>query len=305
MVNGDDMIDIGVNGNISIVICTFNDPIDIVHSCIYSLLDQDVDEIVIVDSSTIDNIKNYVENMCNVLKEDNDGKIDKPNIRYIRAFPKTCLSEARNIGISESVGNIIAFTDTDCIIHKNWAKNIYDSFKDKNIAVVGGKVLAIWLSKKKMFSRSTIAQGFYSLFDMGEQLKPVDQIFGCNFAINKSLLTREFGSQLFSTDLGRRGKELISGEESKLCKDVIDKNLNIIYNPNVVVWHQIPKKRTTFGWMWKRMYFGGFSRSAAGGKFTPRVVNKPYNVYDIIFLSIFIIPYVCGYIKSNLRKIGM
>lgn len=283
-INGTNNVD-----GISVVISTYDDPINFVDQCLKSLLPQEkICEIIIVDSSKKDDIKKF----CHFL--------ENRKINYIYTPPKG-LSDARNKGMSIAKEHIVAFTDVDCIIDKNWAENIYNSFEvGDNIAVVGGKVLPKWISMpNRILYNSAIAQGFYSSFDMGEELKDVNQIFGGNFAIDRHLVT----DQLFSPELGRGKGNLLGGEETKLCKQIKNKGLKIIYNPSTIVWHQIPEERSKFEWMWKRMYYGGINRVVVGGMPTPKTVNFiSYNFYDVIFLMIFIIPYVCGLLKAQVEK---
>ena len=272
----------GINtGEISVVVSTYDDPINFVVQCINSLLPQKkVYEIIIIDSSKKDEIKK----LCHSL---NNNKIN-----YIHTPPKG-LSDARNKGILVAKRSIVAFTDSDCIIDKNWAENIYLPFEiSEDIAIVGGKVLPRWISKpNSVLYKSAIAQGFYSSFDMGEKLKEVHQIFGGNFAINKNLPIDQF----FSPELGRGKGNLLGGEEIQLCKYVELNNLKIIYNPLAIVIHQIPEERSKLKWMWKRMYYGGINRAVVGGKPTPKTVNFiSYNLYDVVFLFIFIVPYIYG-----------
>ncbi|VVB91060.1 Glycosyltransferase AglG [uncultured archaeon] len=277
---------------ISIVISTYDDPINFVSQCLNSLLHQKrVDEIIVVDSSKKDDIKS----LCHSLGSD--------KINYIYTPPKG-LSDARNKGINIARNDIIAFTDADCIVDKNWAENIYISFDERKnnedmVAIVGGKVLPKWISKpNRILYYSSIAQGFYSLFDMGDKLKEVDQIFGANFAIDRNLITG-----YFSKDLGRKKENLLCGEETKLCKQTKENKLKIIYNPLAIVWHQIPEERSKFKWIWKRIYYGGISRALVGGKPTPKTVDSfSYNLYDGIFLAIFIIPYTYGFLKARFEN---
>ncbi len=265
---------------ISVIISTYDDSINFVDKCLNSLLAQEkVCEIIVVDSSKKDDIKRFCHSLGN------------NKINYIYTPPRG-LSDARNKGVNIAKKNIVAFTDSDCIVDNKWSENIFLSFKiAKDVAIVGGKVLPKWISKpNKILYNSTIAQGFYSSFDMGEELKEVHQIFGGNFAINKSLITDQF----FSPDLGRGKGNLLGGEETQLCRDVEAKKLKIIYNPLAIVLHQIPEERSKIKWMWKRMYYGGINRAVVGGRPTPKVVNISYNLYDAIFLIIFIAPYIYG-----------
>lgn len=280
-----ELINGGLMNGISVVISTYDDPIEFVSQCVHSILCQEkVYEIVVVDSSKKGDIKKLCQNI----------KIKNDKINYIYTPPRG-LSDARNKGVEISKKDIVAFTDSDCIVDKNWADNLLRTF-DKDVAIVGGKILPKWLSiPNKILYNSAIAQGFYSSFDMGEETKMVDQIFGANFAINKKLIDGQF----FSLELGRSKGDLLCGEEINLCKRTREKGLKIMYNNSAIVWHQIPDERSKFKWIWKRMYYGGITRAILGGRITPKTVNFiKYNMYDIIFLLIFTLPYIYGFCKG-------
>jgi len=54
------------------------------------------------------------------------------------------ISEGRNIGISSSTGEIMAFIDGDCIAEPDWIKNIVRHFiEDSEIAIVGGPYIPL------------------------------------------------------------------------------------------------------------------------------------------------------------------
>lgn len=48
------------------------------------------------------------------------------------------LNAARNTGIKYSKGEIIAYTDGDCVVSRDWAERIAANFKDPNVGCVGG-----------------------------------------------------------------------------------------------------------------------------------------------------------------------
>jgi hypothetical protein len=45
-------------------------------------------------------------------------------------------------GILNARGDIVAFTDSDCVVDKNWLQQIVFPLRDDSIGIVGGKILS-------------------------------------------------------------------------------------------------------------------------------------------------------------------
>lgn len=88
------------------------------------------DEIILVDSS-----------------EDKTPEIAKPYIdKLIKIDPsvgakyRSSAGLQRNIGVENSTGDIIVFTDIDCVLHEDWLEKLTKPFRDTKIKVVQGQV---------------------------------------------------------------------------------------------------------------------------------------------------------------------
>ena len=101
----------------SVIICTHNRS-GILRDTIRSVLNQvfalDKFEIVIVDINSADNTKDVVAGVA---------ATSSVTIKYVFEN-RQGLSHARNVGIKNSEGKIIAFTDDDVEAEKAWLRNL-------------------------------------------------------------------------------------------------------------------------------------------------------------------------------------
>lgn len=85
-------------------------------------------EVVIVDDASTDGTLEFLQTYCR----------DHPYIRAVRNEKAKGLCNARNVGIDNSRGEIIAFIDDDCAVSTTWINEIVRAYRHENIAVVGG-----------------------------------------------------------------------------------------------------------------------------------------------------------------------
>jgi cellulose synthase/poly-beta-1,6-N-acetylglucosamine synthase-like glycosyltransferase len=142
------------------------------------------------------------------------------------------LNAARNSGINNSTGDIIAFTDSDCIIPSDWVKNILDNFNDPNVSFVAGNVERY---DQKKFLSIYSDETFFKIkprFDYKKEIKkliPLNFPTGCNMAIRKSALEK-------ITLFDERIK--YGFDDIELIEQISNNNLRMVMDPKVRVWHQ-------------------------------------------------------------------
>lgn len=59
---------------------------------------------------------------------------------YLRQAPRQGPGAARNLGLTHASGEIIVFTDSDCVPAPEWLAELYRELGDPSVGIVGGKV---------------------------------------------------------------------------------------------------------------------------------------------------------------------
>lgn len=123
--------------DVSVVLSTYNRA-HVLPRALESLLDQDHDagryEIVAVNNNSTDSTRNHIESFA----------AKACNLRYVFE-PTQGLSYARNAGIRAARAPVIAFTDDDVRVSRDWVSTIARVFSGHpEAACVGGKVLPNW-----------------------------------------------------------------------------------------------------------------------------------------------------------------
>ena len=221
------------NVKVSVVVTTRNRAQDLA-KCLDSLLTQDFDdyEIIVVDDASTDDTPNILEKYCR--------KSDK--IRVIRNASRKGAAHSRNLGIISARGNIIAFTDDDCICPTNWLSRLYQAFSiDRSVGGVGGPY-CLFIEKKgcklllkyfKYYSKITYPIGGRKL-ENGSFIGTWDVPVGTtgNVAYKREVFEKV---GLFD-DINFYP---VSGEDADLKKRVIEAGYKLVYLPDLKVWHKV------------------------------------------------------------------
>lgn len=236
---------------ISIVICTYNRA-SILKDTLSSFLEcnrTDIDyELLVIDNNSSDSTKEVVKPFTEKFS----------TIKY-HFESKQGLSEARNLGISLSLGDIIAFVDDDVYFEPSWLIEVMRIFQDyPEASCMGGKSIPQFESGKPEWIENEFF-GYYGSTNSGDVTKWMlypEHPFGLNMAFKCNVFHR---IGLFNENLGRKKKNLLSGEESEFFFRVQQANLKVIYNPRALLYHRISSERTSKEWILLRHYWAGIS----------------------------------------------
>jgi len=189
-------------------------------------------------------------------------------VRYVFE-PQQGLSHARNRGIREARGAIIAFTDDDVLPAADWIAEIAAAIARWEADGVGGRILPRWetapprwlTDNRHLLNRIAIMDSEAS----GLLTRPLvarPQVWGANMAFCRELFEKVGG---FDPRWGIVGTKLFRGEETDLINRALDRGLKIAYDAAVTVFHRIGSDRT------RKAYFRKltFDSAQVGARMVP------------------------------------
>jgi len=237
----------------SVIVCTYNRSA-LLEGCLNSLVSQDFPpdeyEIIVVDNNSTDNTSRIVNQIT---------KGSSAEIRYVLE-KRQGLSYARNTGVKEARGKIVAFIDDDARAGISWLKEIVGTFEKVTPVpgCVGGKVMPIWIAARPKWLPESLLT-YLGVLNHGDSPKWTEEneyVWGVNMAFLKQSLERV---GFFEPALGRKGKSLISNEEIFLFQKLRTSGENVYYQPKAFVHHHVPQERLKKTWFLRRIFAQGIS----------------------------------------------
>ena len=201
---------------ISIVIPSYC-PDEDIYNCIESIMDQNYKrsfEIIVVDSSPLD--------------PGFEIKKRFPGVEVIHLKRRTLPGKARSIGASKARGEIVFFTDSDCIVDRDWLKILLNTHKD-GYPVAGGSVVNG--TPDSIVGTTEYLLEFNEINPWASQGE-VRALPSCNLSVDR----RIFESVGYFPDF-------MKGEDTLFCEKIILQGEKIYFQPEARIIH---KNRTVF-----------------------------------------------------------
>ncbi len=152
--------------HVSVIVPAYNAE-NCIEYCLKSLLNLNYPsyEIIIVDNNSTDRTKEIIKKYpVNYLFENKRGSYS-----------------ARNKGVKHATGEIICFTDSDCIVDKNWLTEIIKPFKYNKVGGVGGKIIPL-------FNDSNVIEKYSAKLVSNKLMNKTHWICTANAAYRKDLI---------------------------------------------------------------------------------------------------------------------
>ncbi|MEI6633353.1 MAG: glycosyltransferase family 2 protein [Chlamydiota bacterium] len=227
---------------ISVVILTHN-RLSFLRECVASIRANPFSEyeIIIVDNASTDGTR--------------DEFGDSPGVRVLRFENDAELSTCRNAGIDAARGDIIAFTDDDCVVEKDWLARIAIDLEDRD--AVGGIARPLgefspprWWDDEINWLVGLSVPGHYGPL-AGEIYLPASLNLAYRAEVLKGLRFREGVSGLAGRNMTR--------EDSDLWLRTRGGGYRTLFDPALVVYHRVPPGRLTLAFCMKRAFSDGFA----------------------------------------------
>jgi glycosyltransferase involved in cell wall biosynthesis len=228
----------------SVVICTNNRPAEL-ERCLSGVGRQSLKpmEIIVVDNAMVDGRTSEVASRFGA--------------RYVQEKYKGA-SSARNRGVAESAGDIIAYLDDDAYPEPQWLSSLLAGFEDEQVMAVGGRTIAPAVDQESR-ELCALIQGPGTIMEQVVVDKDHPQWFEMT-AFGGLGMTGNMGFRRIAFDVvngfdSRLGLPDAAGEEQFAVFNLVDRGYKAAYMPDAVVTH--PTSCTAEGL--RRRYFAACS----------------------------------------------
>ena len=196
---------------VSVVVCAYNAERTI-DQCLASLevLNYPDYEVIVVNDGSRDRTRAIAESYdcCRIINQPNRG-----------------LSIARNVGAEAATGEIIAYTDSDCVADPDWLTYLVAKMEASNLVACGGPNFPP-PEDSLVPAAVAVAPGGPTHVLLSDEI--AEHIAGCNMAFRRNVLL-----QLGGFDPVYRA----AGDDVDICWRFQDAGYTIGFSPAAVVWH--------------------------------------------------------------------
>jgi glycosyltransferase involved in cell wall biosynthesis len=196
---------------VSVVVCSYNSE-RTMEACLASLetLDYPDYEVIVVNDGSTDRTLEIAESFpyCRIISQPNKG-----------------LSVARNVGAEASTGEIVAYTDSDCVADPDWLTYLVAKMEDGNLSACGGPNFPP-PENSLVPAAVAVSPGGPTHVLISDEV--AEHIAGCNMAFRRDAL------------LGLGGFDptyRAAGDDVDICWRFQDAGYTIGFSAAAIVWH--------------------------------------------------------------------
>lgn len=187
-----------------------------------------------------------------------DLRASIPDAVVVESEEARGLSGARNTGIRVACGDVLVFLDDDAVPRPGWLRALTAPLADPTVAGVGGRAEPAWERGGRPPWLPEELDWVVGCSYRGQATGDVRNPIGCSMAFRAEVFERVGG---FATELGRVGKIPLGCEETELGLRVNHDGGRIVLADDSLVDHFVPLERATLGYVLRRCYAEGISKS--------------------------------------------
>lgn len=170
-------------------------------------------EVVVVDDCSTDDTSEIADRWC--------GQDWGFEASYLRLKSNGGPAIARNFGVRAALGEFVAFTDDDCVVHPEWLSNLKGKMESHSrIVGVGGRVLP---------QRTDVISQYSSFYRILEPPPNLAYLVTANCAYSRDAMIKVGG---FETDISKPG-----GEDVGLSFRLISEGYRFAFAEDAIVYH--------------------------------------------------------------------
>ncbi len=213
---------------VSVVVCSYNGAATLTE-CLSSLMRLDYPdyEVILVNDGLTDTTPQIAAEF--------------PQVCYLRQSNQG-LGAARNVGAKAAHGNIVAYTDDDCVADEHWLLYLVQAKIAQRVEAIGGSNIPPpsdhWIAK--CVAASPGGPSHVMLDD-----RHAEHVPGCNMAFTREKLLALGG---FDPQFRQAGNDV------NICWRFLDAGLSIGYAPEAMVWHH--RRNTVWAYLKQQAGYG-------------------------------------------------
>ena len=213
---------------VSVVVCAYNVS-STLRECLESLtrVDYPACEVIVVDDGS----------------QDATGQIaaDFPQFTTITQTNHG-LSYARNVGAERATGEIVVYTDADCVVDEDWLRCLVQAMRDQGVDAIGGPNITP-LGDAWSAQCVAVSPGNPSHVMLDDH--HAEHVPGCNMAFRRDLLLKLGGFD---------AQYRVAGDDVDMCWRLLDYGGTIGYASGAFVWHH--RRETVAAYLKQQIGYG-------------------------------------------------
>jgi glycosyltransferase involved in cell wall biosynthesis len=253
--------------NVSVIIPAYNSE-GTIGRCLDSLAKQDFkgkyDVIVVDDGSTDNTVGEVKKHDVKLLESEHGGP-----------------AAARNLGAENATGEIILFTDADCVPEADWIEKICAPFGDE--AIVG--VQGAYRTKQRRIVARFVQYEIEERYGIMSKAGSIDFIGSYSAAYRKDVFWAEEGFD--------KNFPIASGEDTDLSYRLASKGYRMVFEPDAVVYHEHPSRMMDYLKMkfyrayWRVNLYRKTPQKTVKDTYTPQMLKLQIALFYLFVISLF------------------